>query len=316
MSHRTTSQENGGLQTILRISCPLLFFVFLGSFSGLPAGARQESSLSPFPTGISYALLGRLPSEENAGQALFVRSRTHAERSRTAETPDQAQEESFRAALCAASLANLAGASEFPWTDWIERVNGPHPKLGTWLLQAAARTSGADTLSLARIFSHRDAPPGLRLQGHILLWRVDPAEAFRQGRKILRTEAARAQHQFPGLYVENILLPRPGKDAEDLLREAAAAPTLSSWARVQAIRELARRSRTRELGGLFLTLFLSEERDLTVRKESLLALLQVDPLSGKEVLLQKIPPRANRPVLHAFMAELRGIHGLPPVPKN
>ena len=316
MSYRTTNQEHGNLPSLLRISCPLIFFVFFAAFSSPPGGAGKEATLSPFPTGISFALLGKLPPGKNAGLNLFVRSRTHAERSRTAETPDQAREEAFRAALCVASLAHLEDASDFPWRDWIEKVKGPNPKLGTWLLQAAARIPEVDILSLARIFSHRDAPPGLRLQGHLLLWRAAPAEAFQKGRKIFRTEVPRAQHQFPGLYVERVLLPRIGKDADDLLREAAAAPTLSSWARVQAIRELARRSHTRELGGLFLTLFLSEERDLAVRKESLLALLKVDPLSGKEVLLQKIPPRASRPVLHAFMAELRVIHGLPHVPNN
>ena len=292
----------------MAFSCALLCF-----FLPPPSNYPKSLPLSTFPTGGSYALLGK---HKFTGSSLFALCRIHAARSNAADTSERADEEALRAALCASTLPLLEESLGFPWAEWIQEMSGPHPALATQILKSASRVPGLDALSLARLFSRKDVPPGLRIEGHRMMWALNPAEAFQKGRQIIREEKPRAQHQFPGLYVENILLPQKSLEVTTLLEEAAASPTLSSWGRVQAIRELARRSISREIGGLFLTIFLSEERDLTVRKEALLALMAIDPDSGEEILLTRMPSRSVRPILHAFMAELREEHGLPPLPKR
>jgi hypothetical protein len=80
---------------------------------------------------------------------------------------------------------------------------------------------------------------------------------------------------------------------------------------VRALRE----RRNKEAPAILESLFDTESTNFLIRKEALLAILDLDPERGHRMLLDKIPARSIDPGTWEFMRELRKREGLPVPPQ-
>jgi len=303
----------------LHKACQFLAYALLGVLSLGATSCSSENAGSPFISEASRALATSFSSSEEAVDALRVRARTAAERLHTHATIEEMPGLQAELELTTHALAALDGADAFPWSDWIKESRFVLPELTEQeLLVATQVLDDQAALALCRTCDFREMPAKPRLVAHHTFWRIDMHEGFARGRKLLFLENTRARDLMRQMYVEQVLPKVEGEEAQlwvvELYLDIATEESMEPRARSLAVRAL-RERRNKEAPAILESLFDTESTNFLIRKEALLAILDLDPERGHRMLLDKIPARSIDPGTWEFMRELRKREGLPVPPQ-
>lgn len=303
----------------LHKTCQLLAFTLLGLLSLGATSCSSENAGSPFVSEASRSLAASFSSSEEAIDALRVRARTAAERLHTNATVEEITGLQAELELTMHALAALDGADAFPWSNWIQESRFVLPELTEQeLLVATQVLDDQAALALCRTCDFREMPAKPRLVAHHAFWRIDMHEGFARGRKLLFLENTRARDLMRQMYVEQVLPQVEGEEAQpwvmELYLDIATEESMEPRARSLAVRAL-REHRSREAPAILESLFDTESTNFLIRKEAMLAILDLDPERGHRMLLDKMPARDIDPGTWEFMRELRVREGLPVPPQ-
>lgn len=253
--------------------------------------------------------LAAVTSAAGSPEGLLQQAQQAAEREQRAETTaDALAAARGRDAFCAA-LAELEGAAALRWDEWIQAELRNRDALALGLYLASLRAGAPDALNRAKQLGQRDSPVPVRMAAHRTLWALDPELALQQGRGLVR-ELPRGTTGMHARYA-GVLASVDSPLAQELLIAMAHRDGLESHARVVAIQALARTGRV-ELGADLATIWNASTGDIATRQQALLATLELDPVLGERILLQRIPNADAQPVLHGFALSLIEARGLTP----
>ena len=299
--------------------CQFLAWVVLGALGVAATGCSQGNAGSPLLSEASRDLAKSFSTVEEAVVELRVRARTAAERLHTNATVEEMPGLRAELELTVLALAALDGADAFPWLDWIKESRFVVPKMTEQELLAATLVLDKDaTIALCRACDFREMPARPRLVAHRAFWRLDVHEGFARGKKLLFLDNRRARDLIRPLYVEEVLLEVEREEAEpwvnELLLDIATEESMEPRARALAVRALRERG-NKEAPAILESLFDTESTNFLIRKEALLAILDLDPRRGHRMLLDKMPARDIDPGTWEFMRELRQREGLPVPPQ-
>ena len=251
--------------------------------------------------------LAAVTSAESQPEILLQQAQQAAEREQRAETTQDALAAArARDAFCAA-LAETADAAALPWDEWIQSELRNRDALALGLYLASLRAEAPDALNRAKQLGQRDSPVPVRMAAHRTLWSLEPELALQQGRGLVR-ELPRGTTGMHAQYA-GVLASVDSPLSQELLIAMAHRDGLESHARVVAIQALAKTGRV-ELGADLATIWNASTGDIATRQQALLATLELDPVLGERILLQRIPNADAQPVLHGFALSLIEARGL------
>ncbi|MFK5955246.1 MAG: hypothetical protein QM477_02240 [Planctomycetota bacterium] len=303
----------------LHMACQMMPLLLLGAIGLSATSCSQGNAGSPLISETSRALANSFESSEDAISALRVRARTAAERLHTDALVEELPALREELQLTVMALAALDDAETFPWKDWIEESRFLIPEMTEQELLAATQVLGPEaSLILCRSCDFREMPERPRLVAHRTFWRLDVNEAFARGNKLLFLDHPRARDRIRQMYVEDVLLQVEGEEAQqwvtELLLDIATEESMEPRARSLAVRAL-RERRNQEAPAILESLFDTESTNFLLRKEALMAILDLDNVRGQRILLEKMPSRSIDPGTWEFMRLLRAQEGLPVPPQ-
>lgn len=322
MHTQTYNEPRKGPMTpppLMHKACQFVVWLALGVLSLSATACSKGNVGSPLLSEASRDLAKSFSSTEDAVLELRVRARTAAERLHTNALVEEMPGLRSELKLTALALAALDGADAFPWLDWIKESRFVLPELTEQELLAATLVLDKNaTIALCRACDFREMPVRPRLVAHHAFWRLDVHEGFARGKKLLFLDNRRARDLIRPRYVEDVLLKVEGAEAEpwvnELLLDIATEESMEPLARTLAVRALRERG-NREAPAILESLFDTESTNFLIRKEALLAILELDPQRGHRMLLDKMPARDIDPGTWEFMRELRLREGLPVPPQ-
>lgn len=203
-------------------------------------------------------------------------------------------------------------AGQLPWQDWIREARRSDPEFATQQLHAAHVALKARALPLALELDQRDTQDGLRLEAHRILWIEDPGQAAARARALLFREPPRAQDRLRPAYVEQILALAPPADAFEIRLAAAADDGMEHRARLEALRAL-RASGDPAAAPVLESIFIGEHADFIIRRESMMALYDLDRARARQLLARRFPEEPTDPGLREFLGSLRAQEGIVPL---
>ena len=318
MHTQTYNEQRKGLLTPpppLHKTCQFLALALLCCLSLGATGCSSENAGSPLVSEASRDLAASFSSPEQAIKELRVRARTAAERLHTDATVEEMPGLQAELELTTLALAALDGADAFPWLEWIKESRFVLPQLTELELLAATMVlDDQAAIGLCRSCDFREMPAATRRVAHQTFWRLDVHEGFARGRKMLFFENPRARDLMRQSYVEHVLPNVEGEEAKpwimELYLDIATEESMEPRARTLAVRAL-REHRNREAPAILESLWDTESTNFLIRKEAMLAILDLDPERGHRMLLDKMPVRSIDPGSWEFMRDLREREGLP-----
>lgn len=291
------------LLALIRPLLLLLPFAAIALWAPAPPSAAEPDASS------LGARLAAVTSAESQPTLLLQRAQQAAEREQRAETtPHALAAARARDAFCAA-LAETTDAAALPWDAWIQAELRNRDALALGLYLASLRAQAPDALNRAKQLGRRDSPVPVRMAAHRTLWSLDPELALQQGRGLVR-ERPRGTTGMHAQYA-GVLASVNSSLSQELLIAMAHRDGLESHARVVAIQALVKTGRV-ELGADLATIWNASTGDIATRQQALLATLELDPVLGERILLQRIPNAEAQPVLHGFALSLIEARGLTP----
>jgi hypothetical protein len=195
-------------------------------------------------------------------------------------------------------------AARLPWADWILETRRTEPEFAAQQLHAAHVALGAGALELAAQLDERETSDELRLEAHRILWLEDPGLAGARARALLFREAPRAQDRLRPLYVELILPLAPAEEAFEIRLSAAADDGMEHRARLESVRAL-RAGGDPAAASVLESIFIGEHTNFIIRRESMMALLDLDRERGRQLLARRFPEEQTDPGLREFLGSLR-----------
>jgi hypothetical protein len=211
--------------------------------------------------------------------------------------------------VCAQAPACAPDAASLPWEEWIQADRARRPELARHTLRGAHAALGARILPLARSLDLRETSDVLRLEAHRILWSEDPGEAGARARAVLFRETPRAQDRLRPAYVEEVLPLAPAPDAHEILIAVLADDGMEHRARLGAIRWL-REHRAGDAAPVLESVFIGERINFIIRREALLALIELDAERGCALIARRLPEEQADPGLREFLDALRAAHGV------
>jgi len=212
--------------------------------------------------------------------------------------------------LVLSGLALSPNGALAPWGEWVESHARANPEFTIALLHGAELALGENCITIARSIDQRSTPDKVRLEVHKLLWNwsADNDAPYRT-RKLLFREKPRANSSLRFNIIAEAVSPNPSGAAEQLMIDTATGNRLPDRVRREAVNALARRD-CKAAAPFFDMIFYSESRSAYLRKEALLALLEVDRDSGLRLLSQTHTDPLADPVITVFLGRLREQYGV------
>lgn len=311
--------REGLLRYLLQFSCQIreLRLVSALALAWLPllAACGTEPSSPPeaapdWPGAASADLAEELAGASGAVEQLAVRARTAAERLRFSADINEIEPARTELDLCMGAMALLPQAADLPWQAWLEESRFTLPELAAAQMRAAGVALGIEAIPVARFMDFRESPSAARIQAHEIFWLHDEGEALVRANKLLMSERPRNRDELRPRFVEEVLLPKTQDSVTELMLDIATSDRMEGRARILAVRALSDRG-SPEAPAILESLFDTEGRNFLLRKEALLAILQLEPERAHRMLLEDLPSRDIDLGMWEFMRDLREQEGLP-----
>ena len=230
---------------------------------------------------------------ENPLEHLIERCRTHRAQTNTPPLNELG------------ALLILHETNPINWAQLINDNKNNHLRLSIDLFDTAAQDlQGEECRKLARQFDQRNTPLELRLAVHKKLWDIDEKEGFARASNLMFREKPRGRDRLRPMYLEQIIIEREGDLVNELLIGVAAFEGMEPRARSLAIKEFVPR-KIIESSPILESIFDTEGTNFLLRKDALLAILELDPKRGESILLNKMPQKDVDYSLYTFMTTLR-----------
>ncbi|MFT7516334.1 MAG: hypothetical protein ACI84O_000109 [Myxococcota bacterium] len=265
---------------------------------------------TPFISKASVSLATETLKQPEPAKLLLERSRTIAVRYRTLSDRTQRVQALSEMQICLRAAAELHLAHPLDWATAIETDKGNHAELAVEEFLCAEYLLDEDALlTIIRQQDRRTTPSELRLACHKALWRVSPQEAYSRARNLMFREKPRAGDALRPNYLEYLLIDIDGPLVDELLISIAAEESMEPRARSLAMDAIVDRQLA-EVSPILESIFDTEATNFLIRKQALLAILQLDQQRGFSILLNKMPQRSSNLGMHTFMSTLREQYNL------
>lgn len=288
---------------------------FLGLLAGSSCGDAPAGSASHRPVlepGACDAYAAAARAGADPVGSLRAEGLAAAHRLLAGVPPEEWDEAQARMRRLAQAPACAPEAAALPWQEWIRETRRTEPAFAAQQLHAAHVALGAQALPLALELDQRETADELRLEAHRILWREDPGQAAARARALLFREAPRAQDRLRPVYVELILPLAPPAEAFELQLAAAVDDGMEHRARLEALRALRARGDPAAAPACE-SIFLGEHADFIIRRESMMALLDLDRGRARALLARRFPEEQTDPGLREFLAGLRSQEAVVPL---
>ena len=204
--------------------------------------------------------------------------------------------------------ANSEQSHRLPWQTWLLEERRNRPEFAAELFLAAQKALGKELIPVAEQMDQRDTPTPLRIVIHQFWWTLSPILGRNKSGALLLRETPRANDLHARLIAEVVNL-SPSLEAEELLTDFALYSRGEERARRLAIRALGARDAKSAVPFLS-SLVLGENRNALLFKEAMLAVLELSPEDGRNLLLDLQADPSTQPVVASFLNTLREANGL------
>jgi len=267
--------------------------------------ASCTKGVTPFITKSSESIALAVISSEHPAKDLVERSRLLAVRYRTISEHGARSKALNEIQITLRAAASLNAQHPLDWGDLIQKDKDRHPELAVEEFLCAEYLLDSEELrKIIRQQDMRTTPIQLRVACHNSLWRIDSKEAYARARNLMFREKPRAGDLLRPQYLEKMLLAVQGHLADELLLSIAAEESMEARARSLAMKDVVKRGMV-EAAPIFESVFDTESTNFLIRKDALLAVLELDQQRGISILVNKMPQRTSDIGLFTFMTALR-----------